>query len=260
MMYTMIHYEVQDGVARLVMNRPESLNAFVQTMSEEMVDALKKAARDETVRVVVLTGAGRAFSSGEDLGNLSEGEPLDYGDILRKRYIPVIQAITSLEKPVIAAVNGVAAGAGCSLALACDFRIASDRASFIEAFVHIGLIPDAGSTYFLPRLVGYAKAMEIACFGEKISAIDAAALGLVTKTVPAEDFEREVEQFSTRFAQMPTKAVGLIKRTLLRNMDVTLADALEYEAFGQRIAGQTEDHAEGVHAFFEKRKPVFRGK
>jgi 2-(1,2-epoxy-1,2-dihydrophenyl)acetyl-CoA isomerase len=256
----MIDFEMRDGIAKLTMNRPESLNAFVQTMSEEMVDALKKAARDEGVRVVVITGAGRAFSSGEDLGNLSQGEPADYGDILRKRYIPVIQAITSLEKPVIAAVNGVAAGAGCSLALACDFRIASDKASFIEAFVHIGLIPDAGSTYFLPRLVGYAKAMEIACFGEKISGIDAAALGLVTKTVPAEEFETVVEQFAARFAQMPTKAVGLIKRTLLRNMDVPLSDALGYEAYGQRIAGQTEDHAEGIRAFFEKRKPVFQGR
>jgi 2-(1,2-epoxy-1,2-dihydrophenyl)acetyl-CoA isomerase len=172
----------------------------------------------------------------------------------------MVQALVSMEKPVIAAVNGVAAGAGMSLALACDFRIASEKASFIEAFIHVGLVPDSGNLYFLPRLVGHAKAMELAVLGEKITAKEAVEIGLVNRTVSEEDFMLEVETFAEKLSHMPTKAIGLIKRYLNKSWDSNLNEMLEFEAQAQKIAGESEDHQEGLQAFLEKRKPTFTGK
>lgn len=257
-MFETVHYEVRGPVAWLTLNRPEKLNAFNEKLNKEVQLAVKEASRNDEVRAVVITGAGRAFCSGQDLEGVGEG--LNLGEVLRTRYNPMVLEIEKCEKPVIAAINGVAAGAGFSLALACDFRIASEKASLIEAFIHVGLIPDAGNLYYLPRLIGHAKAMELAVLGEKISAAEAYNLGLVTRTVSADTFYDEVSSFAERLASMPTKAIGLIKRNLKASWHLSLEEFLEKDAQGQRIAGQTEDHKEGVKAFLEKRKAVFKGR
>jgi len=257
-LYETIHYEVRDHIAWLTLNRPDKLNAFTEQMNKEITKALKQAANDENVRCLVITGAGRAFCSGEDLGGVTE--EMNHGEVLKTRYAPMLKALYHLEKPVIAAVNGVAAGAGMSLALACDFRLVSEKASFVEAFIHVGLIPDAGNLYYLPRLIGHAKALELAVLGEKISAQKAAELGLATSVVSEAAWEEEVQRFAERLATMPTKAIGLIKRLLRESWHCTFEDYLEKEAYGQRIAGLTQDHREGIRAFFEKRKAVFQGK
>ncbi|MFC0522710.1 enoyl-CoA hydratase-related protein [Pontibacillus salicampi] len=257
-MYETIAYDVTDGVATITLNRPDKLNAITLQLNSELRKAVKQASSDHEVRAVVLTGAGRAFCSGQDLGDVEEGT--DYGEVLRTSYAPVVKEIDACEKPIIAAVNGVAAGAGFSLALACDFRLVSDKATFVEAFVHIGLIPDAANLYYLPKLIGQAKALELALLGEKISAEEAKELNLVTRLFAADDFEEEVRAFALHVAQMPTKAIGLIKRYMKEGWNTSLPAYLEKEAYGQRIAGLSEDHQEGVYAFMEKRKPVFQGK
>ncbi len=256
-MFETIKFDVNDQVAWLMLNRPDKLNAFTEQMNKEITEALKNAARDPEIRCIVITGEGRAFCAGEDLGGI--GEETNHGEILRKRYNPMVKQLAEIEKPVIAAVNGVAAGAGMSLALACDFRLASEKASFVEAFIHIGLIPDSGNLYYLPRLVGQAKALELAILGEKISAEEAKNIGLVTKVITEEDWQTEVTAFAKKLAQMPTKAIGLIKRYLNEGWKLTLDEMLEKEANGQRVAGLTNDHKEGVAAFLGKRRPVFTG-
>ncbi|HEX7065027.1 MAG TPA: enoyl-CoA hydratase-related protein [Bacillales bacterium] len=253
-----IQYEVEGGIARITLNRPDKLNAFNGQMHKELADALKQAGKDSEVRVVVLTGEGRAFCSGQDLADV--GEDVDFAEVLRKGYNPIIETLTGMEKPVVAAVNGTAAGAGVSLALACDFRLAHEKASFVEAFINIGLVPDSGNLYFLPRLIGHAKALELAVLGEKVKAAKAEELGLVTKVVPADDWETEVQAFAERLASMPTKAIGLIKRYMQKSWENDLGEVLENEAYAQKIAGSTEDFKEGVQAFLEKRKPKFQGK
>lgn len=257
-MYETIRYDIRNQVAWLTLNRPDKLNAFTEQMNKEITAALKQAANDESVRCLVIIGAGRAFCSGEDLGGVTED--MDHGEVLRTRYAPMMKALHSFEKPVIAAVNGVAAGAGMSLALACDFRLASEKASFVEAFIHVGLIPDAGNLYYLPRLIGHAKALELAVLGEKVTAQKAHELGLVTAVISEEAWEEEVARFAEKLANLPTKAVGLIKRCLRQSWELSFAEYLEKEAFAQRIAGLTQDHREGVHAFFEKRRATFQGK
>ncbi|MCD7036466.1 enoyl-CoA hydratase-related protein [Metabacillus sp. GX 13764] len=257
-MYESITFEEKNGAAWLTLNRPEKYNAFTEQMNKEITHALKKTADDEGIRCLVITGAGKAFCSGEDLSRI--GEVTNHGEILRTRYNPMIQALARLEKPVVAAVNGVAAGAGMSLALACDFRLASEKASFIESFINVGLVPDSGQFHFLPKIVGMAKALELAILGEKISAQEAKKLGLVTKVIALDDWESETGAFAERLAAMPTKAIGLIKRTLRESMSLTLDEILEKEAFAQRVAGLTHDHQEGVTAFLEKREAVFEGK
>ncbi|XXM74399.1 enoyl-CoA hydratase-related protein [Lysinibacillus sphaericus] len=257
-MYETIKYEVRNHVAWITLNRPDKLNAFIRQLNLEVAKAVKESSRDKGVRAVVITGEGRAFCSGQDLSEVDE--EMDHGEVLRNNYGPMVKEIEACEKPVIAAVNGVAAGAGFSLALACDFRIVSEKASFVQAFVHVGLVPDTGNLYYLTNLVGYAKALELAVFGEKITADQAEKLGLVTKIIPVEGWQEETTAFAERIASMPTKAIGLMKRLLKGSHDISFNEYLEKEAFAQRIAGQTQDHREGVTAFLEKRRPAFHGK
>jgi 2-(1,2-epoxy-1,2-dihydrophenyl)acetyl-CoA isomerase len=261
--YTTIEVQRDGAVETLRLNRPEVLNAFNDAMLGELSDALKKCERDEAVRCVVITGAGRAFCSGQDLDDVNAryeqpGAP-ELGAHLRKLYNPLIQRLRTMEKPIIAAVNGVAAGAGCSVALACDLRIAAASAAFIEVFINVGLVPDSGSTFMLPRLIGLSRAMELCCTGRKVPADEALQMGLCNQVVPDEQLLTETNKLAMRLASLPTKAIGLTKRALNRSWSVTLEDQLEYEALLQTAAGQTQDHVEGVQAFLEKRKPQFRG-
>jgi 2-(1,2-epoxy-1,2-dihydrophenyl)acetyl-CoA isomerase len=253
-----------NGICTITLNRPDVLNAFNNELTTELAEALKNAERDASVRAIVITGAGRAFSSGQDLGDLKRkyvpGHVPALGDDLRRRYNPIITRIREMEKPVIAAVNGVAAGAGCSLALACDLRIASEQASFIEVFINVGLVPDSGSTFTLPRLVGMGKAMELCWTGQKVDAQEALRLGLVNKVVPPDALVGEANALAAKIASLPARAIGLTKRLLNQSLNNDLAAQLEAEAFAQETAGRTEDHYEGVVAFIEKRKPQFKGK
>ena len=257
-MYETIKYEIKNNIAWLTLNRPDALNAFVAQMNKEIQQAIKKSAGDETVRAIVIIGEGRAFCSGQDLSEVTDS--MDHGDVLRNNYGPMIKEIANCEKPIIAAVNGVAAGAGLSLALACDFRLLSEKASLLQAFIHVGLIPDSGNLYYLTRLVGQAKALELAVLGEKISAEHAKTINLATNVFPVDTFTEDVTAFAERIANMPTKAIGLIKRSVKDSYELSFTDYLEREAQGQRIAGLTSDHREGVQAFMDKRKPSFTGK
>jgi 2-(1,2-epoxy-1,2-dihydrophenyl)acetyl-CoA isomerase len=258
-----IAIETADGVRTITLNRPDVLNAFNDQLTTEFGEALRNAERDAAIGAIIITGAGRAFSSGQDLADLKEryvpGYVPELGRDLRKRYNPIITRIRELEKPVIAAVNGVAAGAGCSLALACDLRIASDQASFIEVFVNVGLIPDSGSTFMLPRLIGLGRAMEMCCTGRKVDAEEALRIGLVNQVVPAADLVASAQKMAARLASLPARALALTKRLLNQSLESDLTKQLEAEAFMQETAGKTADHFEGVVAFLEKRKPIFKG-
>lgn len=256
-MFETIRYDVKDGIAWLYLNRPTKLNAFIAQMNREVKEAIKAASSDDQVRCVVISGEGRAFCSGQDLSEVDEN--MDHGQVLRDHYGPMIMQIRKCEKPIVGAINGVAAGAGFSLALACDFRLVSERASFLNAFVHVGLIPDSGNLYYLTQLVGQAKAAELSILGEKVSAADAVDMGLANRLISVETWEEDVNAFATRLAALPTKAIGLIKRSLKAVTELSFEDYLEQEAQGQRIAGLTYDHREGINAFMEKRKPVYSG-
>lgn len=259
-MYETILYEVSEGIAVVTLNRPDKFNAFTAVMNKEITDALKQAQKDADVRCIVLTGAGKAFNAGQDLSDVAGGGDVDYGAFLRDRYNPMILQFQKTEKPIIAAVNGVAAGAGMSVALACDIRLASEKASFVNAFVNIGLVPDSGGCYFLPRIVGIGKALELAITGEKVSAEEALRIGLVNQVYPAESFMEDALAYARKLASLPTKGIGLIKRTMYKGLEMGLEETLEYEAFAQEAAGRTEDHKEGVTAFMEKRAPRFTGR
>ncbi|RJP35651.1 MAG: 2-(1,2-epoxy-1,2-dihydrophenyl)acetyl-CoA isomerase [Phycisphaerales bacterium] len=265
----MSHYETitvstSEGVSIITLNRPDSLNAFNETMKTELMDALKAVGRDAEVRSVVLTGAGRAFCSGQDLADLKDlyarPDPPELGGMLRAKYNPLIQRMREMEKPILAAVNGVAAGAGASFAMACDMRIASEKASFIQSFINVGLIPDCGGTFFLPRLVGLGKAMEMCTTGEKVGAEEALKIGLVNQVVAAEMLMETVTAVARKLATLPTKAIGLTKRLLNQSFTNDLAAQLEQEAFAQTTAAASRDHREGVQAFLEKRPPRFTGR
>src|SRR5712692_9319991 len=249
----------QDGVLTITLNRPEVLNAFNDQMLRELHDTLRQAARDAAVRCVVLTGAGRAFCSGQDLRDRTGPATFSLSESLRSRYNPVILLLRTMEKPVVAAVNGVAAGAGCSLALAADLRIASDRANFIEVFARVGLVPDSGSTYFLTRLVGLGKALELAYTADAVDAAEALRIGLVNRVVPHDVLVPEVMTLAKRLAAGPTRGYGLAKRAINYGLHATLEQALDYEAAVQEIAGRSADHREGVAAFLAKRPPSFTG-
>lgn len=248
-----------DGVLTLTLNRPDALNAFTVEMKEALLAALKDAARDKSLRVVVLTGAGRAFCAGQDLKERQGRDVNDLGTELRTRYNPIITAMRRLEKPIIGAINGVAAGAGVSVAMACDIVIASDKASFTEAFVRVGLVPDTGSSWFLPRLVGYQRAAQMMFTGDPVDAATAERIGLVNRIVAADALMDEANALAARLAQAAPIALALAKRALNRALNSGLEEALEFEAQLQSIAGRSADHKEGVAAFVEKRPPKFRG-
>ena len=258
-MFKTLLYEVRDGVAIMTLNRPEVYNACNNELTFELQDAIKEAAKDNLVRVVVFTGSGKAFCSGQDLKDAASQGVRSYMDSVFKRYNPIIRGLRNLPKPVICRLNGVAAGAGCSLALACDIIIAAETASLTEAFISIGLVTDSGSSYFLPRLIGYSKAFEMATMPRKIPAQEAFTMGLVNRVVPAEQLDAAVKEATDYYANAPTKAIGLMKKMLNRSFNSDLETILEMEAYSQEIAGNTKDHKEGVMAFIEKRKPVFKG-
>lgn len=250
---------VRDGaVLTITLNRPDVLNAFNSAMHAALRSALKEA-RDDDVRAVVITGAGRGFCVGQDLTEFSEGAT-DVADRLRATYHPNLLALRALEKPVIAAVNGPAAGAGMSFACACDIRIAADSASFVPAFINIGLVPDSGGTYFVTRLLGYARAFEWLCSGRKLTATEAHAWGLVSEVVPGESLAERATELAAQLAALPPKAIGMTKRLLERGATSPLEDQLEWEAQLQSAAVKSADFAEGVQAFLEKRKPDFKGR
>jgi 2-(1,2-epoxy-1,2-dihydrophenyl)acetyl-CoA isomerase len=249
----------RDGsVLTITLNRPDVLNAFNKAMHGALGAALKEA-RDPDVRAVVLTGAGRGFCVGQDLGEFREA-PGDIGDRLRATYHPNLLAIRALEKPVIAAVNGPAAGAGMSFACACDLRIAADSASFVPAFINIGLVPDSGGTFFVTRILGYSRAFEWLASGRKLTAAEAHGWGLVSEVVQADGLAARAAEVAAEFAALPPLAVGMTKRLLDRAGSSTLDEQLEREAQLQTAATRTEDFREGVAAFLEKRPPEFRGR
>ena len=256
--YETILVEVADGVATITLNRPDSLNALNSAMRRELLAAVKASGRDEAVRAVVITGAGRGFCSGADLrGGAAERA---FRRVLTDEYNPLISAIRELPRPVIAAVNGVAAGAGVSLALACDLVYAAEEARFIQAFVRIGLVPDSGSTRTLVRTLGRHRAASLAFSGEPLSAADAKAAGLVNEVVPAAELAGTVHAAAAALAAGPTRAIALAKRSINHAEDALLAESLAMEAGLQELAGRTDDHAEGVAAFGEKREPRFIGR
>lgn len=260
-MYQHINYEVKDGLASITMNRPEVYNALNQLIKEELLQAFTEAEQDAQVRVVVLSGSEKAFSAGQDLKSAQvEMQGKTYSETVRSYYNPLIMKMKGMPKPIIAKVRGVAAGAGCSLALACDVLVAAESATFTELFVGIGLVMDSGSTYFLPRMVGSLKAFELATLGTRLNATEAHELGLVNKVVPDQSLDESVMSYVQQYRHAPTRTVGLIKQMLLQSANMSLADTLELEAKVQDEAAATADHQEGIRAFMEKRRPVFQGK
>lgn len=258
-MFKKIDFAVKNGIGILKLNRPDVYNALDDQITYEIQDALKIAAKDPEVRVLIITGEGKAFCSGQDLKAASGQEKRSFKDSLIKRYNPIIRSIRNMPKPVVCGLNGVAAGAGCSLALACDMIIAKESSSLIEVFINIGLVLDSGSSFFLPRIMSYQKAFELASTSKKITAKQALELGMVNEVVPDGDFENVLQSWADRFASAPTKGIGLIKTMLNRSYNFSLDQALEYEVYCQQIAGSSNDYKEGVNAFLEKRKPDFKG-
>lgn len=258
-MYKTILSEQKENILIISLNRPDVYNAFNSDMLSELHEAFKKAGEDENIRCVILTGTGKAFCSGQDLKDFND-KKLTFKEALEQKYNPLIKSIAYLPKPVICALNGVAAGAGISLALACDYRIAAESATLTEVFINVGLVPDSGSSYFLPRIVGYAKAFEMCATGDKVTAAEAKEIGLVNKVVSGKLLMKSAEAAAGNFASRPTKAIGMIKDLLNRSFESSLDEMLTLEGDHQETAGNSEDFREGIASFLEKRKPVFKGK
>ncbi len=261
-MYETILFEKNAGVANVALNRPRKLNAFDGEMHEELYDALEAAASDDEVRCVVLRGEGRGFSAGADLAGIVEGADgaPDLGEYLRSTYSRLVSRMVAIEKPIIAALHGPVYGAGVGVALACDLRIAAESAKFSVAFIKIGLMPDAGVSFFLPRVVGLGRAMEMSLLGDAVEADEALRIGLVNRVIPDEKLAEETAALARRLAAMPTAAIGKVKHSLYASFESDLETALEREAAGQTFCGYTQDHREGVAAFFEKREARFTGR
>ena len=257
--FTTIQLDVTDAIATVTLDRPEALNALTVPMKTELLAALRTIGRDRSIRAVVLTGAGRAFCAGQDLKERLEPDAAPLAVELRERYNPIIRAMRHLDQPIVGAINGVAAGAGASLAFACDIRLAAEQATFVLAFGRIGLVPDSGATWFLPRLVGPSKAAELALLGSTLSASDAERFGLVARVVSGDALAAEARATAARLAELAPRALAHTKRALDRSWSVGLDDALDDEAHRQGIAGATQDHAEGLAAFLEKRPARFTG-
>ena len=250
--------DVQDGVQTITLNQPAKFNALSNAMLRELGDALRSAERDPAVRAIVLTGAGKGFSSGADISEFNlAGTPMDAGEHLRQTFNPMVARMRAMEKPILAAINGVAAGAGLSLALACDLRFAADSARFVVAFVKIGLVPDAGLMYFLPRLIGPGKTLEMSWTGDPVGAPEAFDLGMVNKVLPDAEVLSYTQTLAARLAQGPAKTIALIKRAVNQAHELPLDRVLEMEASYQTIASQHPNFVEGVTAFKEKRAPDF---
>jgi 2-(1,2-epoxy-1,2-dihydrophenyl)acetyl-CoA isomerase len=260
-LYETILLEKSGGIANVVLNRKEKLNAFDGTMHDELYAALDEAAEDEDVRCIVLRGEGRGFSAGADLTQIvreADGDP-DLGEYLRNTYSRLVKRMVGIEKPIVAALHGPVYGAGVGIALACDLRVAAENTKFSVAFIKIGLMPDAGVTFLLPRVVGLGRAMEMSMLGEAVDAEEAYRIGLINKVVAEDILSEEVRNLAGRLATMPTLALGRIKHSLYASFQTDLETALEAEAEGQTFCGYTQDHKEGVTAFFEKREARFTG-
>lgn len=262
MSFNTIEFVINEGVATLTLNRPKSLNSFTIEMHAEIREVMQQVIDNASIRCLVITGAGRGFCAGQDLGDRAEtddGDVPDVGKSVEKDYNPLIQSIMNLPKPVICAVNGVAAGAGASIALACDIVLAARSASFIQIFCKIGLIPDSGGTWNLPRAVGLARARGLAMLGDRLDAETAEKWGLIWKCIDDDKLQQEAQKMAAYFAVQPTLALGRIKKLLLESSSNTLPEQLELERQAMQDLGQSEDYREGVHAFLEKRSPVFKG-
>jgi 2-(1,2-epoxy-1,2-dihydrophenyl)acetyl-CoA isomerase len=258
-MYNTILLEKANGVGTITLNRPDVYNAINDEISFELQAALKDVTKDPEVRVVVFTASGeKAFCSGQDL-KADRGEEINFQKSLKQRYNPIVKLMRNMPKPIICRLNGVAAGAGCSFALASDIIVAADHSSLIEVFVNIGLVLDSGSSYFLPRLVGTQKAFELATTGRKVKAKEALELGMISKVVPLAELDAAVKEYTDFYATAPTKAIGLMKKMLNKSGNANLEEMLEYEMYAQTIAGASKDYKEGVTAFKEKRRPMFVG-
>lgn len=254
-----IKTEQIDGVLKITLNRPDKFNSFNREMALALQHALDKAAHDKKVRCVYITGEGKAFCAGQDLSEAMDDKGPGIERIVREHYNPIIEKIRSLEKPVVCAVNGVAAGAGANIALACDIVVAGNSVAFIQAFSKIGLIPDSGGTYFLPRLVGFGKASALMMLGDKVTATDAEHMGMIYKVISDATLQEEAFAIAKTVSELPTIAIGLTKRLLNQSMYNPLDKQLEYEADTQVHSAQSKDYTEGVKAFLEKRKAVFSG-
>jgi 2-(1,2-epoxy-1,2-dihydrophenyl)acetyl-CoA isomerase len=258
-MSSFIHSTFHNGVLTLTLNRADKFNSFVREMALALQEKLTAAETHKEVRAIVITGTGKAFCAGQDLAEAIDPKGPELSKIVSEHYNPIIKLIRKIEKPIVAAVNGVAAGAGANIALACDVVIATESASFIQAFSKIGLIPDSGGTFFLPRLIGFQKASALMMLGDKITATDAEKMGMIYSAVADAEFEAAVTKIGEKLAQMPTKGLGLTKRALNESYKNTLGDQLALEDKLQTEAGQSFDYQEGVNAFLEKRKPQFKG-
>ncbi len=251
---------VENNVAYLKLNRPDKFNSFNREMALALQQELDHCAADENIRAIYITGEGKAFCAGQDLGEAVDPDGPELRTIVRDHYNPVIERLRAIEKPVVAAVNGVAAGAGANIALACDIVVAKESASFIQAFSKIGLIPDSGGTYFLPRLIGFQKASALMMLGDKVSAAEADRMGMIYKYFTDDAFDSESKKIAENLAKMPTKALGFTKVTLNKSATNTLTQQLSAEEEYQFLSGKTDDFNEGIAAFLEKRAPVFKGK
>jgi 2-(1,2-epoxy-1,2-dihydrophenyl)acetyl-CoA isomerase len=263
MAYETIEFEITEGVAVLTLNRPDRMNSFNTQMHGEVRDALKQVKKDDSVRCLLITGNGRGFCAGQDLSDRNvdpNAEMPNLGESIEKNYNPLIRTLQGLEMPVICAVNGVAAGAGANIAFACDIVLAARSASFIQAFCKIGLVPDSGGTWTLPRLVGHARAMALSMLGDKISAEQAQSWGMIWQVIDDEQLKDEALSLAKRLATQPTKGLALIKRAIQSSWDNSFDEQLDLERDLQTLAGRTEDYREGVKAFMEKRQPDFKGK
>lgn len=253
-------FEVIDSVAKISLNRPEKYNSFNREMALTLQERLKECKKDEEIRAIYLTGIGKAFCAGQDLQEILDPEvDLDLEEILDQHYNPIITLIREIEKPVVCGVNGVAAGAGANIAVACDITVASESSVFIQAFSKIGLIPDSGGTFFLPRIIGFQKAAALMMLGDKLPAAEAENMGLIYKTIPDENFQEEAFAIAQKLSKMPTKGLGLTKRALNHSIHNDLTTQLGIETALQTAASLTSDYQEGVNAFIEKRKPEFTG-
>lgn len=255
-----ILYKVENGVAHIILNRPEKFNSFNREMALLLQTKIDEAAADSSVRCLLLTATGKAFCAGQDLGETPDPTNLDFEAILTERYNPIVVRLREINKPVVCAINGVAAGAGANLAIAGDIVVAKQSAVFVQAFINIGLIPDCGGTFLLPRLIGTQRAMALCITGDKVNADEAVKMGMIYKSIPDENFETESIALAEKLAQMPTEGIALTKQLMNKSFEHTLTQQLEAEMRLQVAAGKTHDFKEGVNAFLEKRKAIFSGK